>query len=73
MVGAGVNVDRCQCRVYGLRRRVGEAQVERVARYACPMPPPTNEQRWDAVKELYRLLRNTENNDKAAQAAKDLQ
>lgn len=45
--------------------------VERVARYACPMPPPTNEQRWDAVKELYRLLRNTENNDQAAQAAKE--
>lgn len=45
--------------------------VERVERYACPMPPPTNEQRWDAVKELYRLLRNTENNDQAAQAAKE--
>lgn len=49
----------------------GAVIVERVARYACPMPPPTNEQRWDAVKELYRLLRNTENNDQAAQAAKE--
>lgn len=37
---------------------------ERVPRYACPMPPQTNDERWEAVKELYRLVRNSEDKGK---------
>lgn len=34
--------------------------IERVPRHSTPMAPPSNEERWDAVAALYRLIRNTE-------------